>query len=325
MSSSPLISQLEEMGFSIQQAESAVNIGKSNNLEQAIDWIVAHGEETTSEQQQQQPVLTLNDSTTNNATASSTTTEQKPEANSLKCDECGKLLKDADAATFHATKTNHSSFSECTETVKPLTDEEREEMKKKLSERIKMRRAEIAKQEEEKELDRERKRINDGKELGKIKAKKEEDDMKKLAAERKREKEEARLAKERVIEQIARDRADKAAKAKAEQSGNLVEEKPRPEHFATPPVHKSYDECTIQIRLPDGSSVRENFKVTDKFDKVLEWLKDIRKSSTTRPFMLFQTFPKKEYQDTDRYKTLEDLQLVPSSSLHLKELTQFQT
>lgn len=44
---------------------------------------------------------------------------------------CGKLLKDTDAATFHAAKTNHSSFSECTESVKPLTAEEREAMKKR--------------------------------------------------------------------------------------------------------------------------------------------------------------------------------------------------
>jgi hypothetical protein len=29
-------------------------------------------------------------------------------------------------------KTNHSSFSECTDVIKPLTAEEKEEMKKKL-------------------------------------------------------------------------------------------------------------------------------------------------------------------------------------------------
>ncbi len=44
---------------------------------------------------------------------------------------CGKLLKDPDAATAHAMKTNHSSFSECTDVVKPLTAEEKEEMKKR--------------------------------------------------------------------------------------------------------------------------------------------------------------------------------------------------
>jgi hypothetical protein len=33
-------------------------------------------------------------------------------------------------ATAHAMKTNHSSFSECTEAIKPLTAEEKEEKKK---------------------------------------------------------------------------------------------------------------------------------------------------------------------------------------------------
>ncbi len=44
---------------------------------------------------------------------------------------CGKLLKDSDAATAHAMRTNHSSFSECTDVLKPLSAEEKEEMKKK--------------------------------------------------------------------------------------------------------------------------------------------------------------------------------------------------
>jgi hypothetical protein len=44
---------------------------------------------------------------------------------------CGKLLKDADAATTHAMKTNHSSFSECIDVIKPPTAEEKEEMKRR--------------------------------------------------------------------------------------------------------------------------------------------------------------------------------------------------
>ena len=44
---------------------------------------------------------------------------------------CGKLLKDADAATAHAMRTKHSSFSECTEEIKPLTEEEKAEMRKR--------------------------------------------------------------------------------------------------------------------------------------------------------------------------------------------------
>lgn len=102
---------------------------------------------------------------------------------------CGKLLKDADMATAHALRTNHSSFSECTEAIKPLTAEEKEEMKKKLvrlsvffnfmilllyprlQERIVARRQEQKIAEEQKTLEMEKKRIVDGKALLELKQK----------------------------------------------------------------------------------------------------------------------------------------------------------
>ena len=96
-------------------------------------------------------------------------------------------MKDADAATFHATKTNHSSFSECTEVIKPLTDEEKEEMKKKygffyvlksifdlsvrIQERIVARRKEQQIADEKKAIEMEKKRIADGKTLSELKQK----------------------------------------------------------------------------------------------------------------------------------------------------------
>ena len=46
---------------------------------------------------------------------------------------CGKLLKDMDAAEFHAAKTGHANFAESTEEKKPLTAEEKEEQKAKLA------------------------------------------------------------------------------------------------------------------------------------------------------------------------------------------------
>jgi len=124
-----LAEQLVEMGFEKNQIDSAINAGKAANLEQAIDWITAHDSEIKSESAaSSEPVLNLS-SNANTAT----TTEAQAEVNSLKCDECGKLLKDADAATTHAMRTNHSSFSECTDVIKPLTAEEKEDMKKKNS------------------------------------------------------------------------------------------------------------------------------------------------------------------------------------------------
>lgn len=86
-------------------------------------------------------------------------------------------------------KTNHSSFSECTDVVKPLTAEEKEDMKKKferhfiffvkqlfeiffrIQERIVLRRKEQQIAEQQKEIEMEKKRIVDGKALLDIKQK----------------------------------------------------------------------------------------------------------------------------------------------------------
>ncbi len=91
-------------------------------------------------------------------------------------------------ATAHAMKTNHSSFSECTEAIKPLTAEEKEEKKKqsvhfkiwvfhfdcisfRLQERIVARRKEQQQADEQKAIEMEKKRITDGKTLLEIKQK----------------------------------------------------------------------------------------------------------------------------------------------------------
>ncbi|CAG8848855.1 8786_t:CDS:2, partial [Racocetra persica] len=48
-------------------------------------------------------------------------------AQSLQCNDCQKLLRDANAAQIHATKTGHVNFSESTTAIKPLTEEEKKE------------------------------------------------------------------------------------------------------------------------------------------------------------------------------------------------------
>ena len=125
---------------------------------------------------------------------SNVTSKREKEHRSLNLNEsvvvrCNKLLKDSDAATAHALKTNHSSFSECTEGLKPLSMEEKEEMKKKyiethsafkkrllfpssrIQERIVARRKEQQIADEQKNLEMERKRIVDGKALSDLKQK----------------------------------------------------------------------------------------------------------------------------------------------------------
>lgn len=79
---------------------------------------------------------------------SASASNEEPVANSLVCDECGKRFKNADLAQFHAAKSyvyrrckptciyyiaqlltyktsGHENFSQSTEEIKPLTDDEK--------------------------------------------------------------------------------------------------------------------------------------------------------------------------------------------------------
>lgn len=59
------------------------------------------------------------------------------EARSLVCNECGKRFRSQAQAEFHASKTEHVDFSESTEEIVPLTEEEKkarlEELRQKLA------------------------------------------------------------------------------------------------------------------------------------------------------------------------------------------------
>ena len=61
------------------------------------------------------------------------------EAKSLVCGDCGRKLRSHAQAEFHATKTGHVDFSESTEEIAPLTEEEKkaklEELRRKLAEK----------------------------------------------------------------------------------------------------------------------------------------------------------------------------------------------
>lgn len=136
-----------------------------------------------------------------------------------------------------------------------------------------------------------------------------EDEMKKLAEANRREKMETALAKQRAIDQIEADKRARREKAAAEKSGGTVADvpaaKPQPAAAAAPPQPaRQYDECNLQVRLADGSTLRQTFKATDRFEKVTEW---IRQSQQSRPFVLVQNYPKKEFNESDNYKSLNEL------------------
>jgi len=134
----------------------------------------------------------------------------------------------------------------------------------------------------------------------------EEDEMKKIAEANRREKIETQLAKQRAIEQIEADKRARREKAAAEKSGGIVGDvpTPKPQHVAAPQPTRQYDECNLQVRLPDGSTVRQIFKAADRFEKVIDWINQTQQSHS---FILLQNYPKKEFNQSDNHKTLNEL------------------
>lgn len=63
------------------------------------------------------------------------------EAQSLVCNECGKKFRSQAQAEFHASKTEHVDFSESTEEIAPLTEEEKTAKLEALREKLAAKRA----------------------------------------------------------------------------------------------------------------------------------------------------------------------------------------
>jgi len=105
---------LIEAGFSESAAKKALE-SNNDNAAEAMEWLLLHGEDaslTTSDQTTPRTNAsnTLKLSTTTHETTADKTSDPVEEqdaaassasANSLKCEDCGILLKDEDVATLH--------------------------------------------------------------------------------------------------------------------------------------------------------------------------------------------------------------------------------
>lgn len=63
------------------------------------------------------------------------------EPRSLVCNDCGKKFRSQAQAEFHASKSQHVDFSESTEEIAPLTEEQKNERLAELREKLAAKRA----------------------------------------------------------------------------------------------------------------------------------------------------------------------------------------
>lgn len=326
---------LVEMGFPINQAQRALAKTGYKGVQLAMDWLFAHADDPDINDPFDAPKGNVlgkepgsDDATdsTNQAGHGETTasseadTEQVQQANSLKCDDCGKLLKSEADAQAHAARTQHSNFSESVEEIKPLTEEEKKVQLAKLQERIKQKRLEKEEDEKKEQIAREKMRRNQGRDLGAAKQKLEEAEMRKIAEERKREKMEEKLARQRVKEQIEKDKRDRAAKFAKEKEASNPASSAAPAETTTEAApapsqpSKEYTDCRLQIRLTNGQALTQTFGAKEPLSAVRLYV-EMNRTDAAGPFSLMTSFPRKVFSSADMDMPLDSLGLVPSSVL----------
>lgn len=287
------LESLLEMGFDRNRAERAVASTGNQGIEQAMDWLMEHENDPGIDEPFVPPVGNVLEGTVQEQSTSEIADISEEMA-------CGDI-------------TNPDG------TKRPMTEEEKREQVKRLEELMRVKQAERREREKAEEIEREKHRRKQGQELQQIRQKLQEDDMKKLAEQRRREKMEDKLARQRVKDKIARDREERAQKfgggATSSTTPTSQQSPTSPTGQGPPPTKREYDESRIQIRLLDGSTITAVFKAQEPLAAVRVYVQMNGNTPEGQDFSLLSPYPRHLYTELDMEKPLKELGLVPSAVL----------
>ncbi|XP_069501279.1 UBX domain-containing protein 1 [Ambystoma mexicanum] len=291
------LESLLEMGFSQNRVEKALAVTGNQGIERAMDWLMEHEADPDIDEPYVPPQGNV------------LGTQEPPE---------GRIPESMGSISDPAAG---GSVDESAEAKRVLTEKEREEQTRRMMELIAQKQKEREEREKRDQIEQEKQRRKQGQELSMIKQKMQEDEMKKLAEDRRREKMEEKMAKQRVREKIERDKAERAKKfgnAAAVQPSPPAEPAPPPAAPSSPtlepPVKREYDQCRIQVRLLDGSSLTQTFRAKEQLAAVRLYV-ELHRQDSADPFILLTSFPRRVFTEEDMEKPLQELGLVPSAVL----------
>ncbi|KAK6182918.1 hypothetical protein SNE40_010493 [Patella caerulea] len=196
------------------------------------------------------------------------------------------------------------------------TQEELKKRVEKAEEIIERKREERIKKEYEDARRKEEEKRQLGKDVQKLRQFQKEREILEVQKQLKKEKDEDKIARQKVKEQIARDRAERAAKfnkekkeeetalSEAKKAKLQAEQKVKEEAEA-----KRSESARIQFRLPDGSSVPQTFPSSETLQTVYNFISQ----HIGEEVVLSTTFPRRTYNESDLTQTLITLQLAPSA------------
>uniref|UniRef100_A0AAY4BA04 UBX domain-containing protein 4 n=1 Tax=Denticeps clupeoides TaxID=299321 RepID=A0AAY4BA04_9TELE len=190
-----------------------------------------------------------------------------------------------------------------------------------LTRKLEERREQKKKGEEENDIKKELERRKLGKDMLDFKRKQEDEKTKRLLEERNREKAEEKAARERVKQQIALDRADRAARyAKTQEEVQLAQATALQARQLEMDARRDAAQrersavARIQFRLPDGSSFTNQFPSNTPLHEARQFAAQELGNRYGR-FSLATMFPRREFVGEDLEKTLLELELAPSASI----------
>ena len=130
-------------------------------------------------------------------------------AKSFKCNQCNKVISSVANLELHANRTGHSDFEESTFEVKPLTESEKQVKILEIKELLATKRKQREKEEEDGNIEREKHRRGTGKIMSKTREEMERIAVKHKAAARKKEKDDAKQERIRIIKEIEKDKLER--------------------------------------------------------------------------------------------------------------------
>lgn len=295
------LESLLEMGFGRNRAEKAVANTGNQGIEQAMDWLMEHENDPDIDEPYVPPV--------GNVLGGDAETLSTIDPQSL-----------ADAAEGTGEEIGFIDTGDGQK--RPMTEEEKREQVKRLEELMRVKQAERRERERAEEVEREKQRRKQGQELQQIRQKIQDDEMKKLADQRRKEKMEDKLARQRVKDKIARDREERAQKfggggppSTAASSHPAPPSPSSPTSQGPPPTKKEYDESRIQVRMLDGSTITTVFKAQEPLAAVRVYVQMNGNTPEGQDFTLLSPYPRHVYTELDMEKPLKELGLVPSAVL----------
>ncbi|KAF4265973.1 hypothetical protein CNMCM8812_006718 [Aspergillus fumigatus] len=277
------------MGFDKERAELAV--ARTGGLQGALEWLEENQDKSLEEikaggskegEDEKGPAL-----------------QPGEEPRSLACNECGKKFRSQAQAEFHASKSGHVDFSESTEEIAPLTEEEKKAKLEELRQKLAAKRAAQAEQDKLDQKRNEEIRRKSTKESQDIKEELQRKQMMKEAAKKKQEKLEELEAKRRIKARIEADKEERRLRAereKAERAGMAPPaQQAAPAPTTSGPVASkpaaAYTETRLRFQTPKGN-IMKTMPVTTTLFEVAAALKQ-EDGIDVQSFV--QNFPRKVY------------------------------